>query len=65
MGFISTNFFGVYAGEQFQNKPPPENFDPENPYADPVAALKQRDFVVREKMVEVAKCTVNERLLFL
>jgi hypothetical protein len=55
---ITTNFFGVYKGEMFSTEPAP-GFDPEKPWADPVAGFEQREYVVREKMVEVAKCQVN------
>ena len=55
---MSTAWFGEYKGEQFQNLVPSKSYDPENPYADPVAKLEHRDAVVRAKFVHVAKCQV-------
>ena len=39
----------------------PKNFDPENPYADGVAMIAQREHVVREKMVKVETSKVRLR----
>lgn len=46
----------VYKEQKFDNSPP-DDFDPAHPYADPVAMLEQREYLVREKLVaiEVAK----------
>mmetsp|Transcript_22668 Transcript_22668/g.37893 ORF Transcript_22668/g.37893 Transcript_22668/m.37893 type:complete len:102 (-) Transcript_22668:207-512(-) len=54
---LTTNFFGIYKGEMFSTEPA-TGFDPEKPWADPVAGFEQREYVVREKMVEVAKCQI-------
>ena len=31
----------------------PKNFDPQNPYADGVAMIQQREHIVREKMIRL------------
>eukprot|EP00884_Botryococcus_braunii_P010880 jgi/Botrbrau1/19794/Bobra.0124s0042.1 len=43
---------GVYA------PPPPENFDPEDPYKDPVALTEHRLYLMREKAVKVEKAKI-------
>ena len=42
-----------FHGEAANYPGAPKNFDPENPYADGVAMIAQREHVVREKMVKV------------
>lgn len=37
---------------------PPEDFDPAKPYADPVAMLEQREYRVREKLIQVEKAKI-------
>ncbi|ERN03965.1 hypothetical protein AMTR_s00079p00095540 [Amborella trichopoda] len=32
---------------------PPDDFDPNNPYADPVAMLEYREHLVREKWIQI------------
>eukprot|EP00976_Prorocentrum_cordatum_P068145 1179020-Prorocentrum_minimum.AAC.1 len=54
---LTTNFWKPYKGEMFSTEPAP-GFDAEKPWADPVAGFEQREYVVREKFVEVAKCQV-------
>lgn len=39
----------------------PENFDPSDPLADKVAAIAQREHVVREKMVKIETAKVSAR----
>jgi hypothetical protein len=39
--------------------PPPKNYDPEDPYADPVALTEQRQAVMRQKAVQVEKAKVR------
>jgi hypothetical protein len=56
---LTTAWFGEFKGEQFQHLPPSNNYNPEDPFADPVAKLEHRDAVVREKFVHVAKCQVR------
>jgi len=56
---LTTAWFGEFKGEQFQHLPPSKNYNPEDPFADPVAKLEHRDAVVREKFVHVAKCQVR------
>ncbi|XP_024385643.2 NADH dehydrogenase [ubiquinone] 1 beta subcomplex subunit 10-B [Physcomitrium patens] len=36
----------------------PDDFDPAKPYADPVAFFEQREFVVREKLIQVEKAKI-------
>ena len=51
-----------FAGEAGRGFPgAPKNFDPENPYADGVAMIAQREHVVREKMVKVETSKVRLR----
>lgn len=38
---------------KFDQEAPPEDFDPAKPYADPVAMLEQREYRVREKLIQV------------
>ncbi|XXG83770.1 hypothetical protein AAC387_Pa10g1452 [Persea americana] len=49
------------AGVEFDEGPP--DFDPNNPYADPVAMLEYREYLVREKWIaiETAKI-IREKL---
>eukprot|EP00271_Cylindrocystis_brebissonii_P011085 TRINITY_DN27790_c0_g1_i1.p1 TRINITY_DN27790_c0_g1~~TRINITY_DN27790_c0_g1_i1.p1 ORF type:complete len:113 (+),score=32.27 TRINITY_DN27790_c0_g1_i1:119-457(+) len=37
---------------------PPEDFDPARPYADPVAMLEQREWSVREKLVQMEQAKI-------
>jgi len=37
---------------------PPANYDPENPYADRLAFLEMKEYLVRRKMVEMEKVKV-------
>ena len=46
-----------WAGPKYPEGPP-ENYDPENPLADPVALLEHREYEVRRKEVGVAKAQV-------
>ena len=39
----------------------PKNFDPANPLADKVAAIQQREHVVREKLIKVETAKVRAR----
>ncbi|XP_031474447.1 NADH dehydrogenase [ubiquinone] 1 beta subcomplex subunit 10-A-like [Nymphaea colorata] len=42
---------------------PPDGFDPNDPYADPVALLEQREYLVREKWIDIEKAKIiRERL---
>nr|GMC55398.1 NADH dehydrogenase [ubiquinone] 1 beta subcomplex subunit 10-B-like [Ipomoea batatas]GME14099.1 NADH dehydrogenase [ubiquinone] 1 beta subcomplex subunit 10-B-like [Ipomoea batatas] len=36
----------------------PDDFDPENPYKDPVAMLEMREHLVREKWVHIEKAKI-------
>ena len=38
---------------------PPKNYDPENPYADRIAFLEMKEYLVRRKMVEMEKVKVR------
>ncbi|KAH9603777.1 hypothetical protein KSS87_018803 [Heliosperma pusillum] len=37
---------------------PPDDFDPANPYKDPVAMLEMREHLVREKWIQIEKCKI-------
>lgn len=37
---------------------PPDDFDPENPYKDPVAMLEMREYLVREKWIDIEKAKI-------
>ncbi|KAK4395740.1 UNVERIFIED_CONTAM: NADH dehydrogenase [ubiquinone] 1 beta subcomplex subunit-A [Sesamum angustifolium] len=37
---------------------PPDDFDPENPYKDPVAMLEMREHLVREKWIDIEKAKI-------
>ena len=39
---------------------PPKNYDPENPYADRLAFLEMKEYLVRRKMVEIEKVKVRD-----
>jgi len=40
-----------------------QHVDPDNKYADPIAALEQREYIVREKVLGVAKArSLRERV---
>eukprot|EP00897_Mesotaenium_endlicherianum_P009452 jgi/Mesen1/8535/ME000484S07923 len=47
----------VFKGKPKFEETPPDDFDPKKPYADPVAMLEQREWLAREKMIniEIAK----------
>lgn len=49
---------GRWAGPKYPEGPP-SNYDPENPHADPVALLENREYEVRRKEVGVAKAQVH------
>lgn len=36
----------------------PDDFDPENPYKDPVAMLEMREHLVREKWIDIEKAKI-------
>ncbi|CAI9113580.1 OLC1v1014208C1 [Oldenlandia corymbosa var. corymbosa] len=36
----------------------PDDFDPENPYKDPVAMLEMREHIVREKWIQIEKAKI-------
>ena len=38
---------------------PPENYNPEDPYADPVALVEHREYNVRQKAIQVERAKVN------
>ncbi|CAM6117732.1 unnamed protein product [Calypogeia fissa] len=42
----------VYKEQKF-DQTPPDDFDKENPYADPVAMLEYREYLVREKLIAI------------
>ena len=48
-----------FHGEAANYPGAPKNFDPQNPYADGVAMIAQREHVVREKMVKVETSKVS------
>lgn len=48
---------GRWAGPKYPEGPP-SNYDPENPHADPVALLENREYEVRRKEVGVAKAQI-------
>ena len=50
-----------FHGEAANYPGAPKNFDPENPYADGVAMIAQREHVVREKKVKVETWKVRLR----
>lgn len=37
---------------------PPDDFDPSNPYKDPVAMLEMREHLVREKWIDIEKAKI-------
>ncbi|KAF9592597.1 hypothetical protein IFM89_016207 [Coptis chinensis] len=37
---------------------PPDDFDPKNPYKDPVAMLEMREYLVREKWIQIETCKI-------
>jgi NADH dehydrogenase (ubiquinone) 1 beta subcomplex subunit 10 len=42
---------------------PPDDFDPSNPYKDPVVMLEMREHIVREKWIDIEKAKIlRERL---
>lgn len=59
-----------FFGEAANYPGAPKNFDPANPLADKVAAVQQREHIVREKLVKVetakvrAPSSANSNFLF-
>ncbi|XP_058104000.1 NADH dehydrogenase [ubiquinone] 1 beta subcomplex subunit 10-B-like [Magnolia sinica] len=43
-------------GVEFDESPP--DFDPSNPYGDPVAMLEYREYLVREKWIDIEKAKI-------
>lgn len=37
---------------------PPDDFDPEHPYKDPVVMLEMREHIVREKWIDIEKAKI-------
>jgi NADH dehydrogenase (ubiquinone) 1 beta subcomplex subunit 10 len=53
----------VFKGKPRFEETPPDDFDPEHPYKDPVAFFEQRDYLAREKWVKIEKTRlVREQL---
>ncbi|GLJ09155.1 hypothetical protein SUGI_0102830 [Cryptomeria japonica] len=50
----------VFKGEVEFDEGPPDNFDPKNPYADPVAFFEYREYLVRRKASIISR--IAERL---
>lgn len=48
---------GRKKGLEFDESPP-DDFDPSNPYKDPVAMLEMREHLVREKWIEIEKAKI-------
>lgn len=48
----------VFKGSVKFEETPPDDFNPEKPYADPIAFLEQREWVAREKLVEIEKAKI-------
>nr|POE93703.1 nadh dehydrogenase [ubiquinone] 1 beta subcomplex subunit 10-b [Quercus suber] len=48
---------GRKKGLEFDESPP-DDFDPSNPYKDPVAMLEMREYLVREKWIEIEKAKI-------
>ncbi|MCO5578773.1 hypothetical protein L7F22_032619 [Adiantum nelumboides] len=46
-----------FKGVKFDEEPP-EDFDPADPYKDPVAFLEMREFVVREKWIAIERAKI-------
>ena len=40
------------------DRSPPDDFDPEQPYKDPVAFLEMREHIVREKWIQIEKAKI-------
>lgn len=49
---------GRKKGTVLQHDGPPDDFDPEHPYKDPVAMLEMREYLVREKWIEIEKAKI-------
>ncbi|KAG6557036.1 hypothetical protein Mapa_000962 [Marchantia paleacea] len=47
----------VYKEQKF-DEGGPDDFDPARPYADPVAMLEQREYIVREKLIAIEMAKV-------
>ena len=50
-----------FFGEAANYPGAPKNFDPANPLADKVAAIQQREHIVREKLVKVETAKVRKK----
>jgi NADH dehydrogenase (ubiquinone) 1 beta subcomplex subunit 10 len=48
---------GRKKGLEFDESPP-DDFDPSNPYKDPVAMLEMREHLVREKWIDIEKAKI-------
>ena len=48
----------VFKGKPEFDVTPPDDFDPAKPYADPVAMLEHREWLVREKYVAIEKAKI-------
>jgi len=48
---------------KFDQEAPPDDFDPAKPYADPVAMLEHREFLVREKLIQVETAKILRQRL--
>jgi NADH dehydrogenase (ubiquinone) 1 beta subcomplex subunit 10 len=48
-----------FYGEAANYPGAPKNFDPANPLADKVAAIQQREHIVREKLIKVETAKVR------
>ena len=49
---------GRKKGFQEFDESPPDDFDPENPYKDPVAMFEMREHIVREKWIDIEKAKI-------
>ncbi|KAL2462858.1 NADH dehydrogenase [ubiquinone] 1 beta subcomplex subunit 10-B [Forsythia ovata] len=49
---------GRKKGVLFSDEGPPDDFDPDNPYKDPVAMLEMREHLVREKWIDIEKAKI-------
>ena len=45
-----------------QYSEPPDNFDPENPYADPIALVEAREHSVRQKTIKIERAKARPSL---
>ncbi|CAA3012984.1 Hypothetical predicted protein [Olea europaea subsp. europaea] len=49
---------GRKKGVFFSDEGAPDDFDPDNPYKDPVAMLEMREHLVREKWIDIEKAKI-------